>query len=379
MIAWLVVVVLALAIGGVLAALVLRDPGYVLISYASATLETSLWFAAGTLLALWLALSASTKLVRRLLRSGTRAGAWMASRRQRAARGHALRGAMLLAEERWREAGEALLARPPKETPLLDYFAAAEAANALDDYPLRDQTLDRAKAAIPQAHFVVELRRAELQQKAAQWQQSVATLSTLRKRAPRHPLVLERLFAAYRTLDEWDAIAELAPSLPDAATAKVRSATWQARLRQAEDTEQARTIWRAMPKRLRDDEALLMAYVDVLASHDASSAETVLREGIKRRWTSAWVRRYGELRADPARQFKTATQWLQHHPGDPALLFALGLLAATVGELQQAKAYLEASQTAEPSAATLAELGTLCVATGEPALANDYFQRSLAQ
>ena len=60
MIVWLVAVALALAIGGVLAALVHRDPGYVLISYADATLETSLWFAAGTLLVAWPSTATST-------------------------------------------------------------------------------------------------------------------------------------------------------------------------------------------------------------------------------------------------------------------------------------------------------------------------------
>ena len=384
MIVWLVASVLALAIGGVLAALVLRDPGYVLISYADATLETSLWFAAGTLLVFWLGLSGSVHLVRRLLRSGPRVAAWMASRRQRTARRHSQRGAMLLAEERWREAGEALLAPPANETPLLDYFGAAKAANELDDYPLRDQTLDRAKEAIPEADFVVELRRAELQQAAAQWQQSQATLSTLRERAPRHPLVLERLFAAYAALDDWDAVAELAPLLPEATTTDVQVAIWRARLRRSEGgseeggTEQAHAVWRSIPKRLRDEESLLMAYVDVLASRNASAAETALREGLKRRWTSAWVRRYGEIRSDPLNQLKRAAKWLERHPDDPALLCTLGRLAAAAGELKQAKAYFEASQRAEPSAATLAELGTLCVANGEPALANDYFQRSLA-
>lgn len=380
MIAWLVLVLLALAIGGAVAALLLDDPGYVLIAYADATLETSLWFAAGALLALWVALAGGFFLLRGLLRSGVGAKAWFASRRRHAAHQHSLRGAMLLAEGRWREARKALLAPPAARTPLLDYFGAAQAANELDDHEQRDGALERAKEAIPEASFVVELRRAELQQAAAQWQESVTTLAALRRLAPRHPVVNALLFKAYQTLGDWDAVAELAPSVPEKMPIAAQIAMWRVRLGNPDGVDavdHAHQVWAEMPKRLRDEESLLLAYVDVLAGRDAAAAEAALRSGLKRTWNSAWIRRYGEIHADAQSQLKTATSWLKHHPNDPTLLFTLGRLAAAAGEPQQAKAHLRASIEAEPSAATLAELGNLCVADGESAAANDYFQRAM--
>ena len=382
MIAWLVLTLLALALGGVLAALLLHDPGYVLIAYADATLETSLWVSLAVLLALWFTLAGALFLLRRLMRGGVGARAWFASRRQQSVRQRSLQGAMLLAEGRWREAGKALLAPPATQTPLLDYFGAAQAANELDDYERRDQTLDRAKEAIPGTDFVVELRRAELQQVVAQWRQSVATLAPLRQRAPGHPAVHARLFEAHKALGDWDAVAELAPSLPDDMPVEVQVAIWRTRLGNTPESvdaaEHATGVWRAMPKRLHDEEALLLAYVDVLANRDATAAEAALRTGIKRRWTAAWVLRYGEIRANPSSQLKTASNWLKHHPDDPTLLLTLGRLAAEAGELPQAKEHLEASLRAESSAAAFAELGNLCAANGEQAAANSYFQRALA-
>ena len=384
MIGLLILVVLALAVGGALAGLMLLDPGYLLISYADATLETSLWFAAGALLALWLVLAGLIFLVRRLMRSGFRVSAWVASWRRQASRQRSLQGAMLLAEGRWREAGKALLAPAATQTSLLDYFGAARAANELGDYEQRDETLDRARAAIPQAGFVVDLRRAELQQAAAQWQRSVATLTVLQKQAPRHPLVLARLFEAYKALGDWDAVAELAPALPEALDAEVQIAVWRTRLTKLKDgtspAAYASDVWRNMPKALRSEEALLLAYVDVLASHGAeAAAEAALRDGLKRRWVHAWVLRYGEIRADAPRQLAAANGWLKRHPNDPALLLTLGRLAAAAGESSQAKAHFEASQQAEPSAAALTALGCLCVANGEATAANDYFRRALAE
>ena len=384
MIALLILAALALAVGGVLAALMLRDPGYVLISYADATLETSLWFAVGALLAAWLALAGSIFLVRRLLRHGLQVTAWMATRRQHATHRRSLHGAMLLAEGRWREAGKALLAPAAAQTPLLDYFSAAQAANELGDHERRDETLDRAKAAIPAADFVVELRRAELQQAAAQWQRSVATLTALRKRAPRHPVVLARLFEAYKALGDWDAAAQLAPSLPNDVDAEVQIAAWRTRLTQSEDSanpaEHATSVWRTMPKALRADETLLLVYANVLASHEAeATAEAALRRALKRRWVAAWVRRYGEIRSDPHRQLATASTWLKRHPNDAALLLTLGRLAAAAGESAHAKEYLQASQQAKPSAAALTALACLCADNGEAATANDYFRQVLVE
>lgn len=380
MIAWLLLTLLALAIGGAVAALMLHDPGYVLISYAGASLETSLWFAVGALLALWLALAGSLFLLRRVLRGGADARAWFASRRQQAASQHALRGAMLLAEGRWHEARKELLAAPAARTPLLDYFGAAQAANELREYEQRDAALDRAKEAIPEAAFVVELRRAELQQAAGQWQRSVTTLAALQRLAPRHPLVHALLFEAHKALGDWEAVAELAPSLPEEMPTAMQLAMWRVRLDSANGdaaAEHARQVWDAMPKRLRDEEALLLAYVDALAGHDPAAAEAALRSGLKRVWRVAWVRRYGELEANAQSQLKTATGWLKQHPGDPALLLALGRLAAAAGDRQQAKEHLQASVEAEPGAAALAALGNLCVAEGDSAAANGYFQRAM--
>ena len=190
------------------------------------------------------------------------------------------------------------------------------------------------------------------------------------------------MFEAHKALGDWDAVAELAPSLPDDLPVEVQVSVWRARLgnpREGVDAvEHATEVWRAMPKRLHEEEALLLAYVDVLASRDAAAAEAALRTGIKRRWATVWVLRYGEIRANPSSQLKTASSWLKHHPDDPALLLTLGRLASKAGELPEAKEHLEASLRAESSAATLAELGNLCVANGEQAAANSYFQRALA-
>ena len=381
MIRWPLLAVAALALGGLLAGLMSSDPGYVLIAFRDATLETSVWFAAATLGTAALMVWAVAFLLRKTLRSANALGAWNASRRQRSLRSKAQQGAMLLAEARWQEAVKALPAPGGTETSLLDCFAAARAANEAGDAAMRDRILERAVETHPDAAFVAKLMRSELQQAGGEWRASVATLEALQAKVPRHPLVAARLFQAHRALGEWDRVAELAPSLPDDLDAETQVAIWRSRIARIDGDDaakQAQAAWKAVPKALKEDEALVLAYVDVLARHDANAeAEAVLRRGIKGRWRDAWARRYGTVDGEAEGMLATARGWLKERPDNAALLLTLGRLAKRCGDASGAKGYLQASVDSQPSADALRELGALNEAQGDAAAAAGYFRRAL--
>lgn len=387
MIALLIGIALALAVGGIIAALMLRDPGYVLVAYDGMTAETSLWVALGALLALWFAAAATTFLVRRFRAGGRRAAGWFRSRRSRAARARSLHGAMLLAEQRWDEARAALLdAAPLMEAPLGNYLGAARAANEAGCAAERDRILDAAKENAPDAAFILDLSRSEWQQAQGEWQPSIATLLALRRQAPRHPLVLKRLFAAYSALGDWQAATELADAFDaaeSAETAAAQIAAWRARLRAADGddlADRAQRIWKAVPKALRDDEHLVLEYVDRLVAADAAgAAESVLRRQLKRRWTPSWVRRYGTLPADARKCLPRARGWLAEHAGDADAELAVARLAQRAGDAAAARRHFEASAAAAPSAEAFGELAQLAERSGDAAGANDYYRRALRQ
>ena len=386
MIRFLVLLVLALAVGGLIAFLIVRDPGYVLVSYDGATLETSLWFAIAFLAALALLVYLLGFLIRRLARSGFAVSGWFRWRRVAKARNRSQTGIMLAAEGRWNDAKQALLESADRiDTPLANFIGAARAANEVGDYRERDDILNRARESTPEADFAIELVRAELQQTAGQWERSIATLGALSKKAPRHPKVLKGLFDAHEKLGDWDAVAELAPSLPkDAAPdmADVQAATWRARFAtfkaSTRAVEHARRAWKAMPKKLRGDEGLVLDYADALAASAPVEAEGVLRRALKKEWREAWVRRYAVIASDPVKQLAIAKQWLKQHPNDAALLLTLGRLARAAGNTDEAKSYLEASLANREDADALAELGRLCGSSGDVEAANDYLSRALA-
>ena len=384
MVAWLLLIAAALAVGGLLAAAMLHDPGYVLIAYDDATVETSVWLAVGVLAGLWLAVAIVGSLLRRSRAGGTRLLSWMRRRRDAEARARSVQGTMLLAEGRWQDAERALLeaaGRTSAENVLDDYLGAARAASADERPERRDAILDRAKEAVPEADFVIDLVRSELQQENGEWQRSIATLDVLRPQAPRHPLVLKRLFDAHRALGDWEAAAELASALPNDADAEldgVEVAVWRARLGNSRNSNDAdlhvRNTWNAMPKRLRDDEALLLDYADLAAPADAEAA---LRRALQRTWRPALVRRYGTLAGDAAKRQRVAEGWLADHPDDADLLLALGRLARGADHADQAQDYLERALGIRRDAETLIELAELAADKGDSVVANGYYREAL--
>ena len=383
MIAWLVLVAVALAVGGLLAAAMLHDPGYVLISYADMTVEASLWFALAALLALWLGIATVFFLIRRSRLGGARLNGWLTRRRTAGSRASSRQGAMLLAEGRWRDAEQVLLESARQGSALADYLGAARAAHEGGRFVERDTILDQAKEAEPEAAFAVELIRTELQQRGKQWRRSVATLEHLRLQAPRHPLVLARLFEAHKALADWKAAAALASALPAESNADLDSiqvAIWRERLASSRDSEDAqahvRNAWKAMPKRLHDDEALLLDYADLAAPTDAEAA---LRQGLKRTWQQSWVRRYGTLGGDVSARRKAAEAWLAEHADDPDLLLTLARLALADSDAAQAQSYLERGTQVKRGPEALVELAKLAADRGDLAVANDYYREALAK
>lgn len=386
MIRLLSLILAALALGGALAAAMLRDAGYVLIAYDGATVETSLWFAAAAVLALGALIYALVRAWRSVAGGGRRLGGAVRARRRRSRLQRAQEGAVLLFEGRWREAEKALRETAADvDVPLLSYAGAAHAANEAGRFDERDAILEAAKGAAPDAAQAIELVRSEQQQAAGQWQPSVATLTALREALPRHPLVQARLLAAHQALGNDAAVAELVPDAPVAATGEAESGLWRARLAKsrgsADAAQHARRTWRAMPRALRQQEGLVADYADTLAKHgEVDEAEALLRRSLGKHWHASWVRRYGALPAgnegEAAKRLATASAWLADHPDDSALLLALGRLARAAGEDAQAKQHLEATALAEDPDA-LEELAALSEAAGDPMGAVGYLRRAL--
>jgi len=289
----LVLVLLALVLGGLLAALMVRDPGYVLLAWDGMTVETSIWLALFALaLGVFIA-SRAFRFIRALIGSGDGLRRWLHTRQREAAGRRFNQGLLLLAEGRWNDALSAFLGSARTDANALPgLLHAARAAHQLGKSEERDALLDRATKAVPAAAVAAGLERASMQQAEGEWERSLATLSDLGRGAPHHPLVLTLTFRARIALGDADGAEELLKDVTQAGIAsteevgRAREQICLARLARIRTTDaaadHARALWKRTLAATREQEDVLLAYVDaLLAGSDAAAAEDALRKGLE--------------------------------------------------------------------------------------------------
>ncbi len=387
---WLFAGLVVLLVTVSLALLVQEDPGYVLLAYGPWRVEMSLaLFGVGLLLGL-VAFYYAVRALVNVWHVPERVGAWRARRRRRRARRHLTRGLIQLAEGRWQQAERSLMRDVShSETPLLNYIAAARAAQQQGAHERRDRYLRLAHESTPGADIAVGLSQAELQIAHRQLEQALATLNHLRGLAPHHGYVLKLLMKVYRELKDWRALRDLLPELYrhkvialDELKAIERE-VFAALLEQAAAKGRLALLkasWQDIPRELRHDERLLGEYARYLMALEAhDEAEPAVRGAIRRRWSDALAELYGRIEAsDPRKQLTNAEEWLKDHAHNPALLLTAGRLALRNDLWGKARLYLESSLGAGPRVETYRELGGLLERLGEHDAARESYRKGVA-
>ncbi len=377
----LLLLIAAVVLGGLVGTLMLRDPGYVLVSYAGFALETSLWFALLLLFVAYLVVRVLAYVMVRLLRGKSLFGAWRAERGQRSADRQTLRGLLLQAEGQPDAARQLLTEAGSNATlPFVNYLQAAQAAHESGDAEGRDELLDRADASTPGARAAVLLTRARMLFDEERWRDCRATLREVREMNPRHPFMLDLLRQCHERLEDWQAAIDLLPDLRRARA--VDGETLQALERRAwshrlggDDFADA---WQSLPKELRRDPELTAAHAGRLAATgEVVAAERAVRKGLERNWHPALLDLYGRIPSpNLKRQMAAAEGWLADHPDDAALHLALGRMAMMSGAWSRAREHLQASLRLEPSNAAHAELGRLLTHLGEFIQGNEHLAKA---
>lgn len=384
---WLFTAFLILLAAVLLGLLAYQDPGYVLISRGQTTLEMSLSLFASIVVIGFLLLYF---LIRTLVRGWHVPGRlrrWRQLRRRRKARHSSNRGLIELAEGNWRRAERALINHAKdSDTPLLNYLSAARAAQKQHAHERRDHYLSLAHNSAPGADIAVELTQAELQLAHGQLEQALASLMHLQSLAPRHPHVLYLLAQLYEQLHSWGDLRALLPKLDkyhvlDETEHDRLSKTVYHNLLQVNGhkAENLNSIWQQIPRNLRHDRGLVEEYAShLIALQQHDTAETILREAIKREYNSELVRLYGLVQSTTAdRQLQQAEHWLKGREHNANLLLTLGRLAMRRELWGKARSYLEASLGNHETPETYRELGQLLDQLNETELAAECYRKGL--
>ena len=379
-------------LGGLIGTLLMMDPGYMMISYASVTIEASLWAGVLILLLLMAFVWVVVRLAGATFKSAGGLNAWNVERRVRGARQQTVQGVLAVAEGDW-ERGRRILSNSAErsETPFISYLNAARAADELGDAAQRDEYLRLAHESTPGSDLAIGITKAQLQLSKGECQQCLVTLERLKEDAPKHPHVLRMLKSVYECLDDWEAMETLLPALErnravdSEESARLRQKIWLAKLERLLATEESKSdgslagLWKQVPRQLRRDGQWVHAFAKLAADHDAGGvAEAALRECVSRDWSDELVAEYGRVEGDDvSQQLATAERWLKRHASNATLLLALGRLAMRNHLWAKAREYFEASLKAAHTPEASAELGRLYASLGDYETGASYLKESL--
>lgn len=368
-----------------------EDPGYFYIAYRQWSVEMPLWFAMLTFIFTVFLLYAILRFFDSIDFSIYRMKNWLRYRRKYKSYSKTNRGLIELIEGHWRAAEHYLLEGiEQSDAPLINYLAAAKAAQELKAYDRRDNYLRKAHQISPQAEIGIGITQAKLQFEQGQLEQSLATLGHLRNIAPKHGFVLKLLEKVYIRLADWGALLKLLPSLKKAKLINeeqyviFEKNVYQELLHNAgqkhENLHNIQTIWQSIPKKIQKDPDLVYTYVKLLFPYSemADQIEVLINKTLKKSWHKDLVKLYGLIQAThPKDQLVHAENWQKQYGNHAILFLTLGRICMRCQLWGKARHYFEDSLKLEMRPETFVEYGRLLEKIGETTAAVERYREGL--
>ncbi|HKK16321.1 MAG TPA: heme biosynthesis HemY N-terminal domain-containing protein [Gammaproteobacteria bacterium] len=387
---FLLTVFLALLFAAGIGAFAVNDSGYILITVADWTVQTSVVFFVTALVLMFIVLYIGLRSLFRLWNMPSDIKRWRIHRQQQLTEQYLTRGLLAMVEGRWKNAEDDLIKGAKySETPLINYLCAARAAQRLGNIEHRDFYLRLAQAENPGTKAAIGLTQAELQINQQQTELALATLTHMDEEKSGQKQVKVMLLDTYTRLKAWNDVLKILPEiqrhklLPRENIVARQLEAYAGLLREAGDAVDKNAlerIWQEIPKKLRSELYLLEVYtMEKLRFADAADCEPLLRKVLKRQWDSEIVRLYGMVQgADPGGQLSFAEGLLSGHARDSVLLLSLGRLSMRNGLWGKAESYLKESIQAHPLPETYRELAILLEKQGDYSAAASYYQQGLS-
>ncbi|MDD9195360.1 heme biosynthesis HemY N-terminal domain-containing protein [Aliivibrio sp. S3MY1] len=281
-------------VGGLIVGTTFADQqGYVLISVADTTIEMSLTTLVIFIGALIAGLFLLEMLIKRILSVGNFTRGWFSARHLRKARYNTFKGMIKLHEGEWKDA-ERLITKGGRHNdfPLLNYLAAAEAAQGRQQIEQRDHYLKLASEQ-SDSRLAVALTSAKLQMREQQYELALATLQSVKEDYPHNPVLLELLKECYLALNEWRALKNIIHPLTKANLISEQQALaleekaecgLMAFIATNKGTVGLLEHWNSLPKKLQKHVPVLVCLIKQLHSRKADSeAYILLRDNLKKR------------------------------------------------------------------------------------------------
>ena len=385
-----IIVLLGLLAGIGVGMLLSKDTGLLIYSYAGDVTQMRLGYFVVASLLLVFVIYFIFRILGGLIRLPNSINRWSRHRRHRRSEKYLSQGILAILEEDWRTAEQSFQrgARVSR-LPLVNYLAAARAAQHMGAIERRDHYLRLAHEDNPEAALAVGLTQAKLQLSQSQTEEAYATLKHLAVDRADQLQVNALLLEAATELKEWPEALRLlndpkCKKMLPAAQRKARQLAVYAGLiheaGEAGDQDLLEEQWELVPRKLKEDAYLIEEYVTArLHFQDTRDCEQLLRRTLNKKWVEALVRLYGLVEgSNIVKQIQFAERLLLTHSNEAVLLLTLGRLCKSNSLWGKARSYLQDSIAVQPAAEAYQELALLLEQQGEHAVAGTYFQKGLA-
>jgi HemY protein len=356
-----------------------RDPGYILITYRTWSIETSLWVGTTILTIAFLLLYFLLRLFSHTTKLASYLSIWHKERRERKAGKQTNQAFEALIEMRWRDAENTLIKSAKHSTiPVINYTAAAYAAQQLGHADRRDDHLNQLNT----TEKITKLIKAHFYIKSQQWQSALNILRPLQDRHANDPAVLQCLAQTLMALNEWSAIKVLLPKISKIgntpAATPFNTQLYSKLLRHASDSQWLDNIWKTTPKCLKTTATVVTAYAKKCHQFGITKKGLyAIESAAKKNCHRDLVTAYGQIIGDNLQhQIRQAESWLQQGRNEPATLLCLGRLCLEEKLWGKARDYLTRSIKITNAPAAHYELGKLHNTLGDAHIAITHYQQA---
>jgi HemY protein len=157
-------------------------------------------------------------------------------------------------------------------------------------------------------------------------------------------------------------------SLPEARLDLLQERWAAAALHEAGDANALADAWERLPRDVRSEPDVVLAYADRAAAlgWDAAALKAV-EQALDARWDESLAARYGTLPVEGRGEQRRATveRWLQAHPSCPALLLSMARLDRAEGRWEAAEANLHRALAQGAGAEAWEEFGHVHLGVGD--------------
>lgn len=283
----------------------------------------------------------------------------------------------------WQRAEKLLgTAAEDDEVTAVAYTTAVRSAEARGDQAAVDQYLQRLSTSDATAYALMQAERLLRQERPVD---AINALDApgIQPLPPRGLwLRTEALARADRAHEAYGQLGALRKQkVPDEAVSELEVRLAAQSLLEAGDVNALAAQWEATPKALRSDPDVVSAYALRAVALDWDEPALLnLEQALDTRWDESLVTLYGQMPVEKlATRQANLQRWLGQQPSSPALLLALGRIAARQGEHVQAEDYLHRAIAAGAGPDAWEALGEVFTARGEPALAAQCYGNALRQ